>query len=67
MKVTVNGRVMKLDEGATVKGLLRIEGIEEPRGVAVAVDGCVVARGEWAVTFLQDGQRVEILRAVQGG
>lgn len=67
MKVMVNGKTIKLDEGATVKGLLRQEGIEEPRGVAVAVDGAVVGRGDWGATFLQDGQRVEILRAVQGG
>jgi sulfur carrier protein len=33
----------------------------------VAVDAEVVPRGEWAAHELQDGARVEILRAIQGG
>ena len=37
------------------------------RGVAVALDGEVVPRGEWATTELRDGQQLEVLHAVQGG
>jgi sulfur carrier protein len=37
------------------------------RGVAVAVDGTVVPRSEWAGTELRDGARVEVLVATQGG
>ena len=37
------------------------------RGVAVAVDAEVVPRGEWDTTELDDGARVEVLRAIQGG
>ena len=37
------------------------------RGVAVAVDAEVVPRGEWETTELDDGARVEVLRAIQGG
>ena len=39
----------------------------EGRGVAVAVDGEVVPRGEWDEFELREGQRVEVLQAVQGG
>jgi sulfur carrier protein len=35
--------------------------------VAVAVDGEVVPRGEWDAVELREGQRVEIVQAVQGG
>jgi sulfur carrier protein len=38
-----------------------------PSGVAVAVDGDVVRRAEWAHTTLRDGAVVEVLTAVQGG
>ena len=37
------------------------------RGLAAAVDGEVVPRDQWAGTELQDGQRVEVVQAVQGG
>ena len=37
------------------------------RGVAVALDGEVVPRGEWSATALDEGREVEVLHAVQGG
>jgi sulfur carrier protein len=39
----------------------------DARGVAVAVDGEVVPRSEWARTDLADGSRVEVVDAIQGG
>ena len=51
-------------------------GVDEPveragsqdRGiVAAAVDGEVVPRREWTETRLEDGQRIEVVQAVQGG
>jgi sulfur carrier protein len=38
-----------------------------PAGVAAAVNEAVVPRGRWAATALADGDRIEILTAVQGG
>jgi sulfur carrier protein len=64
--VTLNGEPHELPEGATVETAVRELG-EPDRGVAVAVDGEVVPRGDWASTRVLDGQQVEVLRAVQGG
>jgi sulfur carrier protein len=36
-------------------------------GVAAAVNETVVPRGRWAATVLAEGDRVEVLTAVQGG
>jgi sulfur carrier protein len=38
-----------------------------PSGVAAALNETVVPRGQWPTTPLGDGDRVEILTAVQGG
>ncbi|MFJ6213918.1 sulfur carrier protein ThiS [Streptomyces sp. NPDC092296] len=38
-----------------------------PAGVAAAVNEAVVPRGAWQATTLADGDRIEILTAVQGG
>lgn len=68
MRVLINGDDTELVTGATVRtaiDLLRLPA--EGRGVAVAVDAEVVPRGRWESTTLQDGARVEILRAIQGG
>ena len=68
MRVVVNGDPKELADGATVEAALReLEVPEAGRGVAVAVDAEVVPRGRWAAHELQEGARVEILRAIQGG
>ena len=68
MKVVLNGESRELREGATVSDAVRESGAPpQGRGVAVAVDGEVVPRGQWADTELATGQRVEVLQAVQGG
>ena len=38
-----------------------------PRGFAMAVNGTVVRQSEWSATELREGDRVEIIRAMQGG
>ncbi len=58
------------DEGAgqTVAAILRLLGLSaDARGVAVAVDGEVVPRADWANVAIPDGARVEVLTAMQGG
>jgi sulfur carrier protein len=65
--VTVNGEARQLPEQATVADLVDAFGGDAGRGSAVAVDGTVVPRGEWTARRLRSGDRVELVRAVQGG
>ena len=65
--VTLNGERRELREPATVEVAVHAAGAPDGRGVAVALDGEVVPRGEWATTQVREGQHVEILHAVQGG
>lgn len=66
MQVEINGDERELPEGASVLDALTVLGAPSA-GVAVAVDGSVVRRADWAGTPLADGARVEVLTAVQGG
>lgn len=67
-RVVLNGEPRDLPDGATVEAAAEAAGAPASRrGVAVAVDGEVVPRGEWARRALADGARVEVLQAVQGG
>ncbi len=66
--VILNGERTDLADRASVTAAVTAAGAPaEGRGVAVAVDGEVVPRGEWESTELHEGQRVEVLQAVQGG
>ncbi|HWC87972.1 MAG TPA: sulfur carrier protein ThiS [Solirubrobacteraceae bacterium] len=68
MIIAVNGADTELPDGATVAGVLAGLGVPPVgRGVAVAVQGEVVPRREWVSTALRDGDRVEVVSAIQGG
>jgi sulfur carrier protein len=68
VKLVLNGDPRELPDGATVADAVSASGIPAlARGVAVAVDREVVPRSQWSETSLRDGQRVEVLEAVQGG
>jgi sulfur carrier protein len=68
MKVLLNGRPTELPQDARVTDALDALGTSRPRqGVAVAVNGEVVGRGEWGSRSLSTDDRVEVLSAAQGG
>ncbi|MEI2702348.1 MAG: sulfur carrier protein ThiS [Baekduia sp.] len=66
MTLVVNGERSAVEPPVTVADLLVAIAAPE-RGVAVAVDGAVVPRSEWAAHTLAGGEQVEVLTAVQGG
>jgi sulfur carrier protein len=65
--IELNGNPTELPEDATLIDAVHAVGTTERRGVAVAVGGEVVPRGEWGSRTLTGGEDVEIVRAVQGG
>jgi sulfur carrier protein len=68
VRIVLNGESRELADGATLDDAIAASGAaDDRRGVAVALDGEVVPRGEWDATVLADGARVEVLQAVQGG
>jgi sulfur carrier protein len=64
--IAVNGEPRTVPDGDTVE---RVVGGTTPltSGIAVAVNGEVIPRGEWAGTVLRDGDQLEVVTAVQGG
>jgi len=68
MTVELNGAPLVLAPRTTVAAVVESTGAGGGRrGVAVAVDGEVVPRSAWGTTELSDGQRIEVLGAIQGG
>ena len=68
MRVELNGEPRELEAGATLADAVAASGAEpDRRGVAVALDGEVVPRAEWGSTPVGEGQRVEVVAAIQGG
>jgi len=64
--IRVNGEVSEVAAGTTITDLL-VQLDAPDRGVAVALDGEVVPRGQWSSTTIDDDVSVEVVMAVQGG
>jgi sulfur carrier protein len=67
VNVVVNGTRSEMPDETTIAALVRSLGRDTGRGVAVAVNGEVVARGRWDQTTLSEDDRVEVLSAIGGG
>lgn len=66
MKALVNGEEYDLPDGLTVAQLL--ERVQAPeRGIAVAKNDRVVRRAAFEEEPINEGDRIEIIRAVAGG
>jgi sulfur carrier protein len=64
----VNGEPVSVADGATIADLVaRLTEDADSKGVAVAVDRCVVPRSEWATTPAREGSLVEVVSAAAGG
>ena len=66
--LSVNGEPVRVAVGSTIADLVTdLTEEEDPKGVAVAVDRCVVPRSEWASTPARAGSLVEVVSAAAGG
>jgi sulfur carrier protein len=70
MILTVNGQSREC-ACANLTELWRTEtehlNLDSPKGYAIALNGALIRKDKWQSTTLADGDRVEIVRAMQGG
>jgi sulfur carrier protein len=64
--IELNGAPTELDAPITLVDLIE-RWLGGTRGTAVVVDGAIVPRSAWADHLVADGQRIELITAVQGG
>jgi len=64
--ISVNGERREVASGTALDSVVRSL-TPAPSGVAAALNETVVPRARWSDTALSDGDRVEVLTAVQGG
>jgi sulfur carrier protein len=68
----VNGEPVEVRAGSTIADLVAdltagLTAGADAKGVAVAVDRCVIPRSEWATTPARAGSLVEVVTAAAGG
>jgi sulfur carrier protein len=66
MNISLNGERREVAPGTALDVVVRML-TAAPSGVAAALNETVVPRTQWPSTSLSEGDRVEVLTAVQGG
>ena len=66
MTVNANGRPYQVDRGVTVAGFIRLRELD-PAFVVVEHNGEPLERARYEDVILEDGDRLELVRAVAGG
>jgi sulfur carrier protein len=66
MNISVNGEPRRIEPGTALDAVVKSL-TAAPSGVAAALNETVVPRTRWSATALAEGDRVEVLTAVQGG
>ena len=68
IKVKVNGETKEIEENQNLDCLLGYLGFNSNlKGIAIALNWEIVDREKWSLTYLQDGDLVELVKPVQGG
>lgn len=68
LALRLNGEPLEVQAGTTIADLVAaLTDADKPKGVAVAVDRCVIPRSEWSTTPARAGSLVEVVSAVAGG
>ena len=67
MTVLVNENPREVPDASDLRYLMREIGIDEQKGVAVAVNGAIVPTATWPDTQLHANDQVLVVQATQGG
>ncbi|GIV40480.1 MAG: sulfur carrier protein ThiS [Thermonema sp.] len=67
IRIQVNREERSIPPQTTLTALLDLLGIEQHRGIALAVNEQVVPKSKWAEHILQENDRITLIRATQGG
>lgn len=66
MKIFINDHEVNCGENQSLASILTENNIPVVN-TAIAIDNCVIPKVQWTTTFVKDGCRIIIIKAVQGG
>jgi sulfur carrier protein len=66
-KLIISGEEKEIKAGFVNDLLSALRLPEDGRGIAIAINDSVISKSRWAEHELREGDRIEIVRATQGG
>lgn len=67
IKIYINNNEFSLETESTIVAALKMANISRQNGIAIALNGDIVAQPKWNEILLQDGDKLIVIGAVAGG
>lgn len=67
MEIIIDKQIQQVQDSCSVQQLMETLFALPPKGIAVAVNECVVPKSEWETYILQSKDRLLFIKATQGG
>jgi sulfur carrier protein len=67
MNISFNSEAQEIPDQSLLINLLENRGLQNSKGIAVAVNGNVIPRQNWADTTLSNNDSILVIKAAQGG
>jgi sulfur carrier protein len=67
MNVYFNNDLIDLDNNSYLSQIIKQKGLNEKKGIAVAVNNVVIQRSQWTSYLLQENDKILIVTATKGG
>jgi sulfur carrier protein len=67
MQVYFNEKGIDITPQSNLFSILEKNGFSTQKGIAVAVQNCVIPRSEWETYLLQENDRILVITAAKGG
>ncbi len=67
MFVNLNGKAHEIKAGLSLINLIEDLGLSERKAIAIALNGEVLKKGDYAGLILSEGDSLEIVKAIGGG
>jgi len=67
MRVHVNLKECALRDNSNLLELLGTFEIQDPSGIAIAVNSTIIPKGRWSEHELNENDNITVIRATQGG
>lgn len=67
IKIQFNNQIMQIPKTTTLHDFLSQQGLSKEQGFAIAINQSFVPRANYATSFLQEGDEINVIKPMQGG
>ncbi len=67
MNIYCNGELITAEPSGSLFDLLVMKGLDQKKGIAVALNNTVIKKDEWKTCTLQENDKILVISATKGG